>query len=96
MAHPDRSCSLAAMGMVNALGRSPEEIWPHLLAGDQSHFRVREDLVPDRSLVVGEVTGPATRKDYVGKGVTAAFPGYAFQFVCLLTDLSREPPPPPP
>ena len=46
--------------------------------------------------MVGEVTGPATRKDYVGKGVTAAFPGYAFQFVCLLTDLSREPPPPPP
>jgi 3-oxoacyl-[acyl-carrier-protein] synthase-1 len=53
-----RSCSLVALGMVNALGRSAEEIWPRLLAGDQSHFRVRDDLVPGRSLIVAEVPGP--------------------------------------
>ncbi len=51
------ACSLAAMGMVNALGRGPEEIWPRLLAGDQSRFRVRTDLVPGRSLVVADVAG---------------------------------------
>src|SRR5512139_1648939 len=52
-----RSCSLVALGMVNALGRSAEEIWPRLLAGDQSHFRLRDDLVPGRSLIVAEVPG---------------------------------------
>ena len=52
------SCALAALGIVNALGRSAEEIWPRLLAGDQSHFRAREDWVPGRSLLVGEVSGP--------------------------------------
>lgn len=52
------SCSLDALGIVNALGRGVEEIWPRLLAGDQSHFRAREDLVPGRKVVVAEVTGP--------------------------------------
>jgi len=56
---PARSeCSLAALGLVNALGRTPDEIWPRLLAADQSHFRRRSDLVPDRELLVAEVTGP--------------------------------------
>jgi 3-oxoacyl-[acyl-carrier-protein] synthase-1 len=50
-------CSLKALGMVNSLGRSAEEIWPRLLAGDQSHFRRRDDLVPGRSLLVGAVPG---------------------------------------
>jgi 3-oxoacyl-[acyl-carrier-protein] synthase-1 len=51
------TCSLEALGMVNALGRSPDEIWPRALAGDQSHFQIRDDLVPGRSLVVGAVSG---------------------------------------
>ena len=46
------------MGIVNALGRGPEEIWPRLLATDQTHFRRRDDLVPDRDLLVAEVSGP--------------------------------------
>ena len=50
------SCSLAAMGMVNALGRGVDEIWPHLLRGE-SGFRARDDLVPDRTLLLGEVVG---------------------------------------
>ncbi len=51
-------CSLAALAMVNALGRHPDEIWPRLLRGDQSGFRAREDLVPGRKLVVAEIAGP--------------------------------------
>jgi len=46
------------MGIVNALGRGPEEIWPRLLAAEQNHFRRRDDLVPDRDLLVAEVSGP--------------------------------------
>ncbi len=55
--HTRPACSLAAMGIVNALGRGADEIWPRLLAADQSHFRRRDDLVPDRNLLVGEVSG---------------------------------------
>jgi 3-oxoacyl-[acyl-carrier-protein] synthase-1 len=54
---PRPPCRLAALGLLTALGRGPEEIWPRLLAGDQSRLRVRGDLVPGRSLLVGEVTG---------------------------------------
>jgi len=61
MQHGRQSCALAALGMVNALGRGSEEIWPRLLAGDQSHFRVREDLVPGRGMIVAEVPGPLPR-----------------------------------
>ncbi len=45
------------MAMVNALGREADAIWPRLLAGDQSHLRTRDDLVPGRSLLVAEVAG---------------------------------------
>lgn len=50
-------CSLAAMAMVNALGRDTDTIWPRLLDGDQSHLRRRDDLVPGRELLVAEVAG---------------------------------------
>lgn len=50
-------CSLKALGMLTALGRSLDEIWPRLLAGDSSHLTVRDDLVPGRPLVVGAVPG---------------------------------------
>ena len=51
-------CSLVALGMVNALGRDGDAIWRRLLEADQSHFRSRDDLVPQRSLLLGEVEGP--------------------------------------
>lgn len=51
-------CSLSALAMLNALGRSCDEIWPRLVSGDQGHLVIRDDLVPDRSLIVGEVSGP--------------------------------------
>ena len=50
-------CTLDALGMVNALGRSLDEIWPRLLDGDQSHLSLRDDLVPGRSLLLGAVPG---------------------------------------
>jgi 3-oxoacyl-[acyl-carrier-protein] synthase-1 len=43
--------------MVNSLGSSIEEIWPRLVAGDQSRFRLRDDLVPGGSWLFGEVRG---------------------------------------
>jgi 3-oxoacyl-[acyl-carrier-protein] synthase-1 len=43
--------------MVNALGRGLDEIWQRLLDGDQSHFSLRDDLVPGRSLLLGTVAG---------------------------------------
>ena len=49
-------CSLAALGVVNCLGRDASEIWPRVLAGDQSGFSARDDFVPDRSLFVGAVS----------------------------------------
>ncbi|HYB13719.1 MAG TPA: beta-ketoacyl-ACP synthase [Myxococcota bacterium] len=54
--HPP--CRLRALGMVNALGARPDEIWQALLAGDQSRLTWRDDLVPGRRLLVGEVTSP--------------------------------------
>ncbi len=52
-----RPCSLAALAMVNALGRHPDEIWPRLIRGDQSGIRARDDLVRGRKLAVAEVAG---------------------------------------
>ncbi len=48
-------CALAALGMVNALGTSLDEIWPRLVAGDQSRFRLRDDLVPGEARWFGGV-----------------------------------------
>ncbi len=55
---PPKPCSLAALGQVNALGRSNDEIAPRLLAGDTSGLTLRDDLVPERSLLVGAVRDP--------------------------------------
>ena len=50
-------CRLAALGMINCLGRDTGEIWSRLLDGDQSGFVRRADLVPGRDLLVGAVEG---------------------------------------
>ena len=56
---PDpRPCRLAALGMRNALGRDRHEIWPRLLAGDQSRFTLDRERVPGRALWFGAVQGP--------------------------------------
>jgi 3-oxoacyl-[acyl-carrier-protein] synthase-1 len=43
---------------VNALGKSNAEIAPRLFAGDTSGLSLRDDLVPQRSLLFGAVRGP--------------------------------------
>jgi 3-oxoacyl-[acyl-carrier-protein] synthase-1 len=43
--------------MVNALGRTLDEIWPRLIAGDQSRFTVRNDLKPCAAQLFGQVQG---------------------------------------
>jgi 3-oxoacyl-[acyl-carrier-protein] synthase-1 len=51
------TCTLADLGMVNALGTSREEIWPRLIGGDQSGFTLRDDFGPGVSHLFGEVQG---------------------------------------
>lgn len=48
-------CRLAALGMANALGSTPDEIWPRLVAGDTSRFVRRGGLAPERQILVGMV-----------------------------------------
>ncbi len=52
------SCSLAALGLVNALGSGERDVWAGLLAGEPVRLVEREDLVPGRRLRVGAVTSP--------------------------------------
>jgi 3-oxoacyl-[acyl-carrier-protein] synthase-1 len=49
---------MQAMGIVTALGHGVEHTWPRLVAGDQSAFTRRADLVPRRTLLVGEAPLP--------------------------------------
>ncbi len=55
------SCALAGLGMVNALGRHADEIWPRLVAADTTHITARDDLIPDRKLLAGAVAGALPR-----------------------------------
>lgn len=41
--------------MANALGNTPDEIWPRLVAGDTSRFVRRAGLAPEREILVGMV-----------------------------------------
>src|SRR5262245_61334306 len=58
MAPPSPACRLTALGLVNALGADPDEIWARLLDGEPSRLVDRADLVPERSLRVGAVDTP--------------------------------------
>ncbi len=51
----DASFRLQALGMINALGAGVDVIGPRLFAGDTSRLVRRDDLVPERSLLVGAV-----------------------------------------
>jgi 3-oxoacyl-[acyl-carrier-protein] synthase-1 len=64
-------CSLVALGMVNALGRDADQIWKRLLAADQSHFRIRDDLFPEHRLLLGEV-----------EGALPEIPGHLHRYAC--------------
>ena len=51
-------CSLAALGLVCALGADPDGVWSALLAGEPTHLVARDDLVPGERLLVGAVREP--------------------------------------
>ena len=53
-----RPCSLAALGIVNCLGSGADLVRDRLIAGDISRISERDGFVPDRALLVGEVTDP--------------------------------------
>ena len=46
---------LASVGLVTTLGDSLEENWSRLVAGDQSRFSQRTDLIPGETRLFGEV-----------------------------------------
>jgi 3-oxoacyl-[acyl-carrier-protein] synthase-1 len=48
-------CRLAALGQVSALGRARADVFERLVAGDSSRLTLNENLVPERSLWLGEV-----------------------------------------
>ena len=52
---PVQPARLAAMGLVNALGRGCDAVWARLAAGDTSGLVRRDDLVAGRGLLVGAV-----------------------------------------
>lgn len=53
------SCAIEAMGMVNALGSTPDAIWTRVLAGDQSAFAPRPELAAGRPWLLGAVDDAA-------------------------------------
>src|SRR5688500_18423556 len=60
---PGTSCAIVAVGITTALGTGVEATWARLLAADQSRLTVRDDLVPGRALLVGQVLEPLARLD---------------------------------
>jgi len=56
MTHAAR-CALVDLGLVSALGNTLDETWPRLIAGDQSRFTRRDDLIPGESRLFGQVLG---------------------------------------
>ena len=56
-------CAIVAVGITTALGTGVEATWARLLARDQSRLTVRDDLVPGRSLLVGQIREPLAPLD---------------------------------
>jgi 3-oxoacyl-[acyl-carrier-protein] synthase-1 len=48
-------CALADVGVLCALGDSLDAVWPRLVAGDQSCFTTRHDLIPGDARPFGDV-----------------------------------------
>ncbi|HEX2485728.1 MAG TPA: beta-ketoacyl-ACP synthase [Myxococcota bacterium] len=53
-----RPCSLSALGLVSCLGAGAAETWRRLTAGDASRLSQRDDLAPEKTLLVGAVREP--------------------------------------
>ncbi len=52
------SCRLAKLGLVTALGSTPEQNWNRVTAGDVSYLSVRDNLIPGEKRLFGAVTDP--------------------------------------
>lgn len=55
MRRENRPCAVEAVGLATALGTGVEDTWRRLLAGDQSRLTRRDDLVPGKQVLVGQV-----------------------------------------
>ncbi len=56
MSTASKSCALRAMGIVNCLGVGQTQVWPRLLASDQSGLVRRDDFIVGVDLLVGAVS----------------------------------------
>lgn len=77
----NRSCRLADLGLLTALGATPEENWRRLVAGDASHLTVRDDLIPGEQRFFGGVTEelpelPESLAPYNGRNNRLALAAY--------------------
>jgi len=77
----------------------PPKEWPgDYKLNDMVYFMGANKTYPSGNKVEyghsGKVKGPATAKDFVGKGVLVMFPGNKGNVNCYLTQLSRTPPDP--
>jgi len=54
-------CAITAVGIATALGIGVDATWPRLVAGDQSRLTVRDDLVPGKRMLVGQVVEPLAK-----------------------------------
>ncbi len=48
------NCRIKAIGMVNALGLSTEDVYSALMQGTTERLQSREDIIPDQAMLVGE------------------------------------------
>jgi len=93
MTRTNRAASrLAHLGIACALGRSVDEIWPRLVAGDPSGMRPRPDLVPD-GRIVGAVPGdlpslPPGCEDFLCRNNQLAW--IAYEQIAAEVDAARE------
>lgn len=60
---PRPPARLAALGIVNALGRGADAVWPRLVEGDTTGLVRRADLVRGRDLLVGAVDAALPKLD---------------------------------
>jgi 3-oxoacyl-[acyl-carrier-protein] synthase-1 len=54
----ERGCALESLGMITALGATPEENWRSIVAGGESRLTSRDDLVFGKARLFGAVADP--------------------------------------
>src|SRR5512132_889529 len=74
---PRTPCGITAGGIATALGTTVDDTWPRVLAADQSRLTLRDDLVPGKRLLVGQIVEPL-----------AAIPASLGRYACRNNQLS--------